>query len=426
MSGLSFDALPSINIPFRYFLISPIFVIFTALFIMYSGPDVWFSRWHPSMFAITHGFTLGFITTVMMGALFQIFPVACGTGFPKVNLVADFSFVLHSLGTFCLMLNFAWPDPIIKTLSIIFLICGFGIYICAVIWTLMKKLSQGVVILGIRLGVIAFVIVILLGVSLQLGVFYGDKNITNLHVLWGGFGWIGLLIMAVSFQIIPMFHVAPDFPRVISKSIPFLIIILLLLASFLRDTPTHLITFLLMINSIYSISVLYVVSKRKRKIPDVTIQYWQLASIAILILFFLFCFGKYFLPDDIMKKQTLLGGAIFIYFYLVSIIQGMLLKIIPFLSYTHLQQRSLMNFEVMALLPNMHDFINKKQAAFLFKLHMTTGVCLVFTILYPYVSWLFGCLLLMEFSGLLFLMLKAVSLYKSSSDKINHLLVNPS
>jgi len=121
MSGLSFDALPPINIPFRYFLIAPVFLIVIALFVLYSGPDVWLSRWHPAMLTITHGFTLGFMTSVMMGALFQIFPVVGGIGFPKVKLVANISYVGHVLGTCCLMLGFIWPISSVKVLSVLFL-----------------------------------------------------------------------------------------------------------------------------------------------------------------------------------------------------------------------------------------------------------------------------------------------------------------
>ena len=106
ISGLSFNALPPINIPFRYFLTAPIFLIFIAFLILYSGPDIWLSRWHPSMLAMPHGFTLGVMMTVMIGALYQIFPVVGGIGFPKVKWVANISFLTHVLGTSCLMLGF--------------------------------------------------------------------------------------------------------------------------------------------------------------------------------------------------------------------------------------------------------------------------------------------------------------------------------
>ena len=422
MSGLSFDALPPINIPFRYFLIAPVFLILIAIFILYLGPEIWFSRWHPAMLTITHGLTLGFMASVMMGALFQVFPVVGGIGFPKVRLVANISFVGHVLGTSCLMLGFVWPSELIKVLSVLLLGLSFTTYLIAITWVLSKKLSQGVVINGIRLAVFALFVTVLLGIGLLFGFFKGDKFFTNLHALWGGLGWGGLLIIAVSFQIIPMFHVAPQFNKMISKYIPIVILSLILLMILLREYTATLIVSLLIINSLYSISVLYVIHNRKRKIPDTTIKYWQLASVSMFVLLIFFVLSEYVFSGTLKHKQTLLMAAIFIYFYMISIIQGMLLKIIPFLSYSHLQQKCLMNFDAMSLLPNMHGFLNKKHANLLFILHIFSGLSLVFTILYPAFYWLFGILLLLEFTGLLFLMVTAICLYQVCNHKINHLL----
>lgn len=79
MSGLSFSGLPPIDIPFRFFASSILFVIGLAFFIFFSGESLWLSRWHPSMLALTHGFTLGVITPVMMGALLQMLSVVGGS-----------------------------------------------------------------------------------------------------------------------------------------------------------------------------------------------------------------------------------------------------------------------------------------------------------------------------------------------------------
>jgi len=292
----------------------------------------------------------------------------------------------------------------------------------AITWILSKNLSQGVVISGILLAIFALFIAFLLGMGLVLGFFKGDKIFTNLHALWGGLGWGGLLIISVSFQIIPMFYVAPQFKNVISKSTPITLLSLLLITALVQEVSSITICFLLLINCIYSISVLHVIQNRKRKIPDTTIQYWQLASISMFVLFIFFCLSEYIFVDALKYKQVLLMAAVFIYFYLISIIQGMLLKIIPFLSYTHLQQKCLMNFEAMSLLPNMHGFLNKKYAKLLFILHIFSGSSLILTIFNPSLYWLFGTLLLLEFTWLLFLMVTAMRLYQISNHKINHLL----
>ncbi len=55
LHGLSFNALPPpIELPFRFFLTAPLFVIACALLILVSGETLFLSRWQPSILALTH------------------------------------------------------------------------------------------------------------------------------------------------------------------------------------------------------------------------------------------------------------------------------------------------------------------------------------------------------------------------------------
>ena len=131
MSGLSFSGLPPIDIPFRFFASSTLFVIGLAFFIFFSGESLWLSRWHPSMLALTHGFTLGVITPVMMGALLQMLPVVGGIGVKSVSMVGRFCHPLHFIGTGLLMWGFVSTSslqPIIKILAIACLALSFSYY----------------------------------------------------------------------------------------------------------------------------------------------------------------------------------------------------------------------------------------------------------------------------------------------------------
>jgi len=427
LAGLSFEALPPIDIPFRFFLSAPVFVILVAAFILYSGESLWLSRWHPGMLAITHGFTLGFIASVMMGALMQILPVVGGMGFPKVKLVGKTCHVLHLLGTLALMLSFIWPSVEVQLTALLALALGFSLYITAAGYVLFKKLSQGDTIVGIRLAVFALLVTIVLGLllltrTLGMGWLSGDKLYTDLHAAWGLYGWVGLLIIAVSFQIIPMFHVAPSFPKLVSRYLPASICLLLILTTvitILIDGRQAFALLLLLFNAVFAVSVLKVIKQRKRKVPDITIDYWQLSAISLLVCLALYVVPKELLPAVLQAKYSLFLAAVFIYFYVVSVIQGMLLKILPFLSYTHLQQYCLSNFNAMQFLPNMHDLLIKQQAKALFGLHMVSGIALVITILFPSLYWLFGLSLLLEFSWLFYLMVKTCLIYKNCRRKMS-------
>lgn len=428
-TGLSFNALPPIDLPFRFFVSAPLFIIACALLILYSGESLWLTRWHPHMLALTHGFTLGFVTMVMMGALLQLLPVIGGVGLSKPRLIASFSHTCYSFGVICLLLAFMYNYTWLTLTAMLLLAGGLIPYIFAVALVLSKKLSQGNSILGFRLALLSLCIVVFLGLSLlnvKLGYATGllnlGKHVTNVHALWGFAGWVGLLIIAVSFQVIPMFHVAPSFPKSIRLYLCAIIFFLLILFVFTPELATPL---LFISYGLFSLSLLFVINQRKRKVPDTSIRYWQLAAVSLLILTILYFLPTSFYQSTAVKvlavqpNKTIWLTAIFVYFYLVSIIQGMLLKILPFLSYTHLQQRCLVDFSAMQYIPHMHEFLAKKHAQWLYYCHLLTGFSLILVLLQPSLYYVFALLLLIEFSWLLWLMIRCMALYFRTEKKIN-------
>ena len=429
MSGLSFNALPPIDLPFRFFLSAPIFIIACALLVLFSGEALWLSRWQPNMLALTHGFTLGFLTMVMMGALLQLLPVIGGIGVAKPRLIATTSHALYCAGVIALMLSFVLATNWLTLAALVLLSLGLGIYLSAIIWVLIKKISQGDSINCFRLAITSLAILLLLGVLLlanRVGIALPfitlDKHLTDIHALMGLVGWAGILIVAVSFQVLPMFHVAPNMPKYIRQYLGASIFILLITYVFYAEVALGL---LFISHGVFAFSLCYVINQRKRKVPDTSIKYWQLAAGTLLLLNIL-----YFLPDSfyssvqtplfiVLPDKAMLLTAVFIYFYLLSVIQGMLLKILPFLSYTHLQQRCLIDFSAMQFIPHMHEFLNKKHGLALYYMHIFSGLSLVAVLFEPSLYFVFATLLLLEFIWLLVLMVRCMRLYFTVNQKIN-------
>lgn len=429
ISGLSFNALPPIDLPFRFFISAPLFMIACAVLIFTFGESLWLSRWQPSMLALTHGFTLGCLTMVMMGALLQLLPVIGGIGIPKPRLVATTSHSLYFLGVTALMFSFISVKMWLLVSALVLLTFAFTIYLTAVIWVLMKKMSQGDSINTFRLAIAAFVLVLILGVILlaskvgfALPLSTLGKQLTDIHAVLGLVGWASLLIIGVSFQVLPMFHVAPNMPKHIRKYLPAGISLLLLAFALLGG---NFLALIFIAHGLFALVLFHVINQRKRKVPDTSIKYWQLAASSLLVLN-----GLYFLPDSFyltdnpilpfpLPDKAILLTAIFIYFNLLSVIQGMLLKILPFLSYTHLQQRCLIDFSAMQHIPHMHEFLNKQHGLLLYYLHILSGLSLVGVTFVPSLYFIFSALLFIEFSWLLFLMIKCMRLYFSVDKKIN-------
>ena len=343
-TNLSFDALPPIDIPFRYFLTGPIFLIVIAVFILFSGEGMWLSRWHPDMLLVTHGFTLGFITVIMMGALLQMLPVMGAGSLLNISKVGTFCHAFHVLGTLCLMLSFIYPYEYVKIVAMVSLCLSFSVYIGALFGLLKKRLSQSVSIVAIQLALFALLVTVGIGLLLvvntlgfwQIGL---DKVWTDIHAQWGLSAWVVILIMAVSFQTIPMFHVAPSFPLYLTKYLPISLLVIVILMSWKHHLSQLFGVIILLSLCLYMACLLFLLNKRKRKIPDTTIYYWQLSALSLFVASALFVIPDHFLFENLVKNKIMLLTAIFIFFYVLSIIQGMLLKILPFLSYPHLQQR---------------------------------------------------------------------------------------
>ncbi len=431
LSNLSFAGLPPIDVPFRYFIVAPVFVIAMAILVLFYGEELWTDRWESSILALTHGFTLGFIASIMMGALFQLLPVVGGISFAKPRLIATICHSLHTLGTISLIVGFLSNNTTFQVIAVIFLGVGFIIYLSCIIRLLLKNSLKNETLHGIKLAILALIATITLGTLIQSKIIgfefiNWDKSLINLHATWGLAGWVGLLIIAISFQIIPMFHVAPNFPKIVKKYLLKGILICLLALSAVRHyhyANQFILLIILLLNCLFAVSLLLTLNKRKRKVPDTTVSYWQLAATSMLIITLVYSIPNEFFPEIIQKKLTLLLSASFIFFYVVSILQGMLLKILPFLSFTHLQQRCLINFSALQVLPNMHDLLNKKQGKTLFIMHLITGFSLLVTIVQPKFYWLFGTLLLVEFSWLLFLISKTLRKYYLSNQAISQILL---
>ena len=64
-AGLSLEQAPPFNVPLRFFLTAPPFLLLAAGLLLWQGPDLFASRWLPATLALTHLLTLGFMAQVM-------------------------------------------------------------------------------------------------------------------------------------------------------------------------------------------------------------------------------------------------------------------------------------------------------------------------------------------------------------------------
>jgi hypothetical protein len=427
LTQISFDSLPPIEVPFRYFLTAPLFIIAIALIMLLGDHYWWVSRWQTSTLVLTHTFTLGFITTIMLGALFQLLPVAAGISVPKASLIATVNHIFHTLGSICLIVSFFSFNNTLQLMAMLFLGSGFTLYIVMFTYALFSSKLNNSTIFGLKLAIISLGITVTLGLLLASGFSWINdvKKLTNLHALWGIIGWFLVVIFTISFKIIPMFYVAPEFSFTIKRNITtalFTLLCILVVAINHAHLTTIIIGTIFIVSGIYSYYLIIILNNRKRKIADVTVSYWLFATFSLFIIIASYFMPQSLLPKIILEKYSMLTVALFFFNYCVSIIEGMLLKILPFLTFTHLQNLSAFNFKAMQALPNMHQILPKKRGRILFLLHFVSSVMLISSLFQSQLTWLLGLSWLLEFTWLFILVSSTWYKYYACRNQIIALL----
>jgi hypothetical protein len=345
--SLSFDQAPPLAIPLRYFLSAPLFSLAAAVLLLFRGADALASRWSPVTLALTHLLTLGFLAMAMIGALLQILPVVAGVLIPWRDRTAGGVHVLLTCGTALLAAAFWWSQPVLFKLALLLLGGAFAwlLVACAVGFWLARRAAPTATVSAIRMAVCALLIAVTLGTTLA-GALAWRLDLplmllTELHVAWGLPGWVGLLIVGVAFQVIPMFQVTPHYPRPLARWLPLALFLLLVLwsaatvispnsPSRLKDAAAILLLTGVML---FALTTLYLLSRRTRPKPDATTLFWRaaMASLLACALLWLLQVAGY------AKPMPMTLGVLFVYGFGYSAVNGMLYKIVPFLVWYHLQ-----------------------------------------------------------------------------------------
>jgi hypothetical protein len=82
--------------------------------------------------------------------------------------------------------------------------------------------------------------------------------------------------------------------------------------------------------------------------------------------------------------------------FVLGVIQGMLLKIVPFLITLHLQPIAMANPSAMMLLPDHYSLISRQQMKVQFRLYLLGMVSVLVSLLYPPVTASIGLMMLLN------------------------------
>lgn len=218
MEGLRTDQAPPLAIPAAFFLTAPAAMFVCGVMIAWAGPGMFASRWHPLSLAATHLVTLGYLGSIMLGALFQMAPVVAGVPVPGARY-AHAILGAWGLGVTALVAGLATGHPLLLQAAPTLLGVAILTFVGAMTAALARAPAKTRTVSAMRLALVGMVVVATIGVLLVLrraGVVSplpDAASATTAHAASGALGWVGLLLVGVSWQVIPMFYLAPALPR---------------------------------------------------------------------------------------------------------------------------------------------------------------------------------------------------------------------
>ncbi len=382
LNGLSIDQAPPIAAPLRFYATAPLFAILAGFLIFFSDASTLMSRYSMDSIVITHALTIGFLGFIMLGSLTQMLPVLAGVVIPKVTVVSKISYFLLVIGTIFMILGLMFENSLFKIIALFGLGVGFAMSISVIALAILKVKNFNPTVKAMSVSLTFASLTVLMGLFLLYTYVNEDISeyryvIANVHSVWGVFGFAGILIIGVTFQVLPMFYVAPRFKQFCKKKVVLLIsaglIIWLFTSLFFEPLSILGKSWIAVFFWAFATTVFIKLNKRRRPISDVTVWYWRSASIFLTLGAFLWIFDEYFKHEYVVMVGILLGGG-----FILSIMMGMLYKIVPFLVWFHLNAMGYMT------IPTMNEMINKTLSKVQFILFILSLIGFIFAFYIPF------------------------------------------
>ena len=429
---LSFDQAPPFAAPFRFFVTAPLFAILAGILLLWSGPELFASRWTPSALALTHLVTAGFMMQAMLGAMLQILPVAVGANIVKPLRVASIVHAAISVGALLLAAAFLSYNALAFAFAAASLGLGVFVFIGAAAHALHRVPTITPTIRGIKLALLGLGVTVSLGMLLAvaqgsaLGEVLGGSlmPLVDIHLTWGWMAWGGVLLAAVAYVVVPMFQLTPAYPDWFGQAYSGALLssVALWTVLYLAGWNTLSALFgsaLAGLAALFSIITLNIQRRSKRAKFDATQHYWRIAMLSALAACALWFTARIFPLIGEWQAWPLLLGVLLLFGTFMSVIVGMLYKIVPFLVWLHLQ--NLGHGRLSA--PNMKKVLSEPQMVRQMIVHFAAVTMLVLAVFWP--AWFVypaGLALVIANAWLLRNLLSAAGVYRRHRAKIAALL----
>ena len=387
--GLSLDQAPPYKAPIKFFLTAPIFAIFAGIFAFFSNDFIFHD---PYIIATIHLITIGFIVMTILGALQQMLPVVAGAVIPKANITANITYYSLTFGLITFAMSFFLYAKVLFFISATLLFSGLLYFTAIALYQLLKVPNKSYIVIGIIISLAFFILSFMLGIHLlianatsNIGALHYDFALVHYNYIF--FGFLFILVVALTIQVVPMFWVASAFSKkhqaiIIFGSTALLVLYPINLFANLGLDLVYKIAFTALV-IFFVIITIQKLRSRKRKLQDITVNFYTTAMVFLFLgTVYWFMMSIFDLPLDVLAILFGLG-------FIVSLMNGMLYKIVPFLTWFHLNAKGIFS------IPTMRDMIPIKKMQIQYYVHLSS--VLVFII-----GFLFSVNIIIKLAALLF------------------------
>ncbi|RMF14544.1 MAG: hypothetical protein D6758_11285 [Gammaproteobacteria bacterium] len=246
-----------------------------------------------------------------------------------------------------------------------------------------------------------------------------DARWTHLHILTAFSAWAGVLIIAVSSRFVPMFFVTPALSDRWRIG----------LAGLLSGVPVlglgcalagrwGALGALVLVSAWAGCLYLWLIDRclraRRRSVSEPAIEFWRKLWIVALIAAGLTTLSQ-MIPDRL--DQTALG-ALWLWGVIMGVMLAMLFKIVPFLSYLHLQRAAEGDYQKIRALPGMRVIWPPADQERLLILHLVVCLVLCAVIIQLLPLWVAALSAAMESLWLGRAMARALRLFREASEQL--------
>lgn len=342
LAGIRAEQGPPLAVPVSFFLTGPLALVAAGALALVRGDDGMNTIWGTTTLAAVHLGSVGLLLFVMLGALYQLLPVVAGAVVPVPRLAHAVHLLLLG-GAASLVVGQGGGPPVAFAWASGLLLAALALFLVPAAVALARTRVSGPTTWGLRLALVALATLAFAGLRLAYvrtgeptPATWATLRIAHAHL--GFLPWVGGLVTAVSWQVVPMFYLAPAPPR----ALPWItfgalaVSLVGLGTALVVDVPEQLVPWLAMPAALavwgaHPVWTLVALRRRGRRRKDATLWFWWLAM----------CVGPLCLAAGAASawlswaKLPLFYGMLVLFGWAGTLVHGMLTRIVPFLVWLH-------------------------------------------------------------------------------------------